>query len=84
MTPFLASGATFRPVFDVIYLDRGPSSPYNARNEKSDAGHDTQYYYYSKGSDATMALEMGPSASVRTWPSTGLFYCVRAESDERE
>jgi hypothetical protein len=72
MTPFRASGATFSPAFDVIYLDRVPTSPYNARNENSDADRDTQYYYCSKGSDARMALEMGPSASVR------------AESDERE
>ena len=84
MTPYRAYGATFRPAFDVIYLDRVASSPYKARNESAGKDRGTQYYYGSKGSDARMALEMGSSASVRTWPSTGLFYCVRAESDERE
>lgn len=84
MGPFRPSGTTFRPGFNVIYLDRVALSPYNARNESAGENRGTQYYYYSKGSDAKMALEMGPSVSVRTWPSTGLFYCVRAESDERE
>ena len=84
MGPFRPSGTNFRPGFNVIYLDRAPSSPYNARNESAGVNLGTQYYYGSKGSDARMALETGPSASVRTWPSTGLFYCVRAESDERE
>jgi hypothetical protein len=68
----------------MIYLDRVAFRPYNARNESAGTNRETQYYYCSKGSDARMALEMGPSASVRTWPSTGLFYCVRAASDERE
>ena len=41
MTPFRASGATFRPGFDVIYLDRVAISPYNARNENAGKNRET-------------------------------------------
>jgi hypothetical protein len=78
MKPIRASRPTFRPDFDVIYLDRVLPGPYNARNENTSESHGTQYYYCSKGSGARMGLEVGPSASVRTWPPAGLFYCVQA------